>query len=326
MKLSCMSLASIVFAITSLNGPTKAADNAPSMVSAVSVRAQQISRSEAALGVPRDGSQLDLFGANQYYTEFDRYPFQRVSAEEIKLRPFPYKLIGQLSNGCTGSLIGPHHVLTAGHCVFGQFLSGPQEGQWGWENVKWFYPGRNGEVTPPLSARVIESLVDKRWHDSHLSDSDYALVILDRDIATRWLQFGYESTFPVRVNLIGYPVGHPSDKPPKNSMWASFCPLAHASPLQYKYKCSQWPGNSGSGLLYITDDRKTYKIVGVATKSALWHVAQGHKLEPKIFNTGVRISEDRQKQIERWIKGDRNDAISHTPQVSLGAVMPSPTR
>jgi V8-like Glu-specific endopeptidase len=37
-----------------------------------------------------------------------------------KTSAFPFHHIGRLARGCTATIVGPFHILTAGHCVYDQ--------------------------------------------------------------------------------------------------------------------------------------------------------------------------------------------------------------
>ena len=109
---------------------------------------------------------------------------------------------------CTGWLIGPDTVVTAGHCVHpgdgGAFYPVRQ--------VR-VYPGRNGNTSPygSCGARWTASTVG--WTRSARDDYDYGVIKLNCRIGetTGWYGFFWTST-----SLTGLPTtinGYPGDKP-----------------------------------------------------------------------------------------------------------------
>lgn len=118
---------------------------------------------------------------------------------------YPWSTVGKLSTGCTGTMVGPRHVLTAAHCL----STIPSSMS--------FTPAYyNGEA--PFGTAKVRCTLDWGIVDSDGSNSrreapfDYAVLILDRDIGdlTGWV--GYR-TYNTRWNgdqywdHVGYPGG-----------------------------------------------------------------------------------------------------------------------
>jgi glutamyl endopeptidase len=77
---------------------------------------------------PRAGTNYAIFGADTR---------ERITNTAAYL----FRTIGFLQGGCSGTLIGPRHVLTAGHCVY-------DIAQNQWRKVSRFWPAQNGQGSP----------------------------------------------------------------------------------------------------------------------------------------------------------------------------------
>jgi Trypsin len=112
-----------------------------------------------------------------WQTPTTSFPFRAVVGLHIKFPLTP----SDKAKGCTGSLIGDKHVLTAGHCVF---LSS----QGGWATSIRAMPGLDGKLEP-FEQEFIEPfghafMVQKRsvtcWSESNDWECDYGLITLDK--------------------------------------------------------------------------------------------------------------------------------------------------
>ncbi|MBI4402622.1 MAG: trypsin-like serine protease [Deltaproteobacteria bacterium] len=198
-------------------------------------------------------------------------------------RSFPYRTIGRLSLGCTGTLVGPRHVLTAGHCVYDT-----EHDRFTRLSELSFSPGQNGDLRPYGTIRAIRSSTSKRYSREHNPGFDYGMVLLERPIGRRtgWMNFTpFLSGKKYGINISGYP----GDKP-NGSQWHAYCPIERVLSERMYYGCDTFGGNSGSAIYVLGRlSAKSREIIGV-------HVEGG-----ETQNKGTRMTQAKYNLIRRFI-------------------------
>lgn len=158
---------------------------------------------------------------------------------------FPSSAIGLLtfdqaggSYLCTGFLIDPNTVLTAGHCVH---EGGP--GGLPSTNIR-FTPGRNGGAAPFGTCRGVSAQASAVWVTAQDEAEDYGWIQLDCLIGHLVGWFGYAAPGDVTgmaVNVWGYP----ADRPPGTQWDAEGTISQTIDPLVF-YDNDTFGGMSGS--------------------------------------------------------------------------------
>lgn len=172
---------------------------------------------------------------------------------------------------CTGFMIAPNVVATAGHCVnFGT------SGGTGFFQKSSFriYPGRNGSSSPYLCpggtvARAEQLWTNATWNSSGAETNDYGAITLNCDLGNTTGYFGWTSsghTVGSEVDTQGYPGDKPSgtqwdaDNCSTSTTGTVQCTLAAVTSQQLFYKNDTAGGQSGSPLFRVTSSGCTCAI------------------------------------------------------------------
>lgn len=157
---------------------------------------------------------------------------------------------------CSGSLVGPDTVLTAGHCVF-------DHGADSFYDVTTYrvYPGRDGDRSPFGSCGVQDSFTNSAYIADADDRFDFGLLHLDCAIGDDVGWFGLYSKHgsvrktPVRIN------GYPGDKP--LTQWKSLGSVIVSEPRRVFYRNDTTAGTSGSGVYFYGSRQCDPCILGV---------------------------------------------------------------
>lgn len=205
----------------------------------------------------------------------------RTRVQDTKLFPYRAVVFLQLDYDlfyieCTGILIGPHTIATAGHCVRDPSL--------GWAQSARIYPGADAGAAPFGVANGVDFFSVSGWTDDYNPAFDYGAIELDRDIGdeTGWLGMSVldEKTLS---HLTARVTGYPADKP-NQTMWTMAGALKRVTPLRLFYAIDTYAGDSGAPIYNTYPSRAcAYCVIGIH--------GYGVSGDPHDrFNSGVRVT------------------------------------
>jgi len=182
----------------------------------------------------------------------------------------------------SGTMIHPHHVLTAGHCVHDDEL--------GWARSLTFSAAQEGDSTPFGKANVVEIYTVKEWVKKKNPEWDLALLVLDRDLGFQTGWQGLLSASDKLLSTLSMTVsGYPGDKGTKY-LYTMSGRLKAYNDERFTYLMDTNKGQSGASVWTTLTDNKNY-CCGIHTNG-----------QTDVENTATRISGTKFDLLTEWMK------------------------
>lgn len=158
---------------------------------------------------------------------------------------YPYRAIGRIDSGCTGTLIGPSLVLTAAHCVVDSRTGTTKQ------NIGWFRP--NFRADQLISAPA--AWITRAWVGSENPDGnrlrDFAVLEIDQPFGKEFgtlsvRRFNISSQIPFATELVGYSQDKDNGGFPSSHRG---CLIREAMQERLLHECDGYAGVSGGPML-----------------------------------------------------------------------------
>lgn len=192
---------------------------------------------------------------------------------------YPYRVIAYLSMQfgadwyrCTGWIVGPRLVVTAGHCVYEPASDGGR----GWATQVYVYPGKSGSNAPYGSRKKYRLFSVTGWKDSGNSNYDYGAIQTDGEEFTNWFGYRSASSYPSTYTIAGYP----ADKAGYNQ-WKMSGAISSVATRRLYYYIDTAGGQSGSPIYYTYNSKCCYGV-GIHTTGGSQN--GGTRIISSVFN------------------------------------------
>lgn len=184
----------------------------------------------------------------------------------------------------TGWFIGPHTVVTAGHCVYIKNSGVP--GRDGWVRSITVIPGRNGTAQPYGSVVSSNLRTVTGWANDGNNEYDYGAIILPTELGsqTGWLGIGAYSDSTLLASTANIS-GYPGDKP-AGTQWYHARRVASVGARKVYYDVDTAGGQSGSAVYRIVNGQRH----GIAV----------HAYGGATSNSGTRITTTVYNNLVAW--------------------------
>ncbi len=188
---------------------------------------------------------------------------------------------------CSGAIIGPFHVLTAGHCIH-------SVDNGGWYSETQVIAGLDNTYMPYRLAKAINAHSYTGWTDHQQTEHDWAVLVLDRNLGnfTGWM--GRQTADPGHAIYKGNlnTAGYPGDLCSSNCMYFDADTGHSANTDNHWYRMDTMPGQSGSPVWRLDGNERyilTVHTSGVDSTGA---------------NHGTRLHQDKYDRLIGWMNAD----------------------